>query len=218
MRNLSSLDDGKRATRGFGVFALVIWLLAGTAMFLPFASDTSPWGAVTFRVPGNQGNWWHFLVGLPFFLAIPMIWMRVRALQSKPVSSRAGIRVIWCAAGICVVGTMLVETPFLLHLAGTSEWQRLVVLSLGVGIVIASGALLFVCYHNLSPTRVCLIAINTAYLGNAALCLIVYSPGFGHLRSNPGWLVTMGVVCFVVPEQIWIFIQSLKRSKNVQLS
>jgi hypothetical protein len=201
-----------------GPFALIVWLLAVASMFLPFASDTSPWDAVTFRVPGNQGNWWHFLVGLPFFLAIPMIWLRLRALQSKPVSSPAARRWIWAVSGLCVVGTMLVELPFLLHLAGTSEWQRLVVLSLGFGTVIASGAFLFVYYHGLSPTRVCLVALNTAYLGNAALCLIVYSPGIGHLLSNPGWLVTMGVVCFVVPEQIWIFFRSLRGNENIQLS
>jgi hypothetical protein len=187
---------------------LLVWLFAGAAMFLPFASDTSPWDAVTFRVPGNQGNWWHFLVGLPFFLAVPMIWLRLRALQSKPVSNPAGLRWIRYASGLCVVGTILVELPFLFHLAGTSEWQRLVVLSLGLGTVIASATLLVVCFRGLSPTRVSLVAVNTAYLGNAALCLIVYSPGIGHLAANPGWPVTLGVVCFVVPEQVWIFVRS----------
>jgi len=132
--------------------ALLVWLFAVAAIFLPFASDTSPWDAVTFRVPGNQGNWWHFLVGLPFFLALPMIWLRLLALRSKPFSS----------------------------LAGTSEWQRLVVLGLGLGSMIASGA----------------------------LCLIVYSPGIGHLGADPGWLVTMAVLCCVVPEQLWIFARS----------
>jgi len=68
MNQLVNLDNGKRAPLGSGAFALAVWLLAGTAMFLPFASDTSPWDAVTFRVPGNQGNWWHFLVGLPFLI------------------------------------------------------------------------------------------------------------------------------------------------------
>ena len=192
----------------YRVVALLVWLFAAAAMFLPFASDTSPWDAVTFRVPGNQGNWWHFLVGLPFFLAIPMIWLRLRALASKPVSEPAAIRWICYVSGLCVVGTVLVELPFLLHLAGTSEWQRLVVLSLGLGTVIASAILLFVCYRGLSATQVNLVALNTAYLGNAALCLIVYSPGLGHLGPNPGWPVTMGVVCFVLLEQIWIFIRS----------
>jgi hypothetical protein len=205
------LLEGRRAPLWLRALALLMWLLAAAAIFLPFASDTSPWDAVTFRVPGNQGNWWHFLVGLPFFLAIPMIWLRVRALQQgEPVGRFAGTRWIWCASGLCVIGTMLVELPFLLHLAGTSEWQRLIVLSLGFSTVLGSGALLFGCYRGLSPTRVCLVALNTAYLGNAALCLIVYSPGIGHLAANPGWPVTLGVVCFVVPEQLWIFVRLVK--------
>jgi hypothetical protein len=207
-----SLPDGQPIPFWFGAVALLVWLFAGAAMFLPFASDTSPWDAVTFRVPGDQGNWWHFLVGLPFFLAVPMIWLRVRALQAKPVLSFVGGRWIWAFSGLCVVGTLLVELPFLLHLAGTSEWQRLVVLSAGLGTVIASGALLFVCYRGLCPTSACLAALNTAYLGNAALCLIVYSPGFRHIRANPGWPVTLGVVCLVIPEQIWIFIRSRRQA------
>jgi len=32
--------------------ALLIWLLAGAVAFLPFAFDTSPWDALTLRVPG----------------------------------------------------------------------------------------------------------------------------------------------------------------------
>jgi hypothetical protein len=204
----SSLPEGQRTPFWFGALALLVWLFAGAATFLPFASDTSPWDAVTFRVPENQGNWWHFLVGLPFFLALPMIWLRVRTLQSKPVLSVAGRRWIWGASGVCVVGTLLVELPFLLHLAGTSEWQPLIVLSVGLGTVIASGAFLFICYRGLSATSVCLVALNTAYLGDAALCLIVYSPGIGHIPSNPGWPVTLGVVCFVVAEQIWMFVRS----------
>jgi hypothetical protein len=188
--------------------ALLVWLFAVAAIFLPFASDTSPWDAVTFRVPGNQGNWWHFLVGLPFFLALPMIWLRLQALRSQPISRPADGRWIWYASGVCVLGTLLVELPFLRHLAGTSEWQRLLVLGLGLGSMMASGALLFLCHGGLSPSRVCLVAVNTAYLGNAALCLIVYSPGIGQLGANPGWPVTMGVLCFVVPEQLWIFARS----------
>lgn len=195
--------------------ALIVWLFAVAAIFLPFASDTSPWDALTFRVPGNQGNWWHFLIGLPFFLALPMIWLRFQALRSQPVSSLAGRGWICYASGVCVLGTLLVELPFLLHLAGTSEWQRLVVLGLGVGSMLASGALLFLCYRGLSPARACLVAVNTAYLGNAALCLIVYSPGIGHLAANPGWPVTLAVLCFVVPEQLWIFVRSRVRLRGI---
>src|ERR1700677_4236149 len=123
--------------------ALVIWLLAGGVAFIPFAFDTSPWDAVTLRVPGNQGNWWHFLAGGPFFLAYPMIWLKLRALFSNRLSTAMERRAIWIVAGLSALGTILVEVPFLLHLAGTSEWQRLAVLGLGFGILIVSAFLLY---------------------------------------------------------------------------
>ncbi|HEX4576343.1 MAG TPA: hypothetical protein VH117_03250, partial [Edaphobacter sp.] len=123
-----------RVPASLNAIALLVSLLAGIVVFLPFALDTSPLNAVLLRVPGNQGNWWHALVGAPFFLAFPMIWLRLRAFSSMPLSTPAGRRIIWIAVGLSICGTILVETPFLLHLAGTSEWQRLAVLSLGLGI------------------------------------------------------------------------------------
>jgi len=78
----------------FDAIALLIWLLAGVVVFLPFAFDTSAWDAVTLRVQGNQGNWWHFLAGAPFFLAFPMIWLRLRSLFSSQLSTAIGRRLI----------------------------------------------------------------------------------------------------------------------------
>jgi hypothetical protein len=138
---------------------LLTWLLAGVVAFLPFALDTSPWDAVTLRVPGNQGNWWHVLVGAPFFLAYPMIWLRLRSLFSAHPSTAIGRRLIWSAVALSIGGTTLVQVPFLLHLAGTSEWQRLSVLSLGFGIVVASALILLLRRHYLSSTQACLVAL-----------------------------------------------------------
>src|SRR5277367_6391699 len=87
--------------------ALLIWLLAGVVAFIPFAFDTSPWDAVTLRVPGNQGNWWHFLAGAPFFLAYPMIWLRVRPLFSTQPSTAMERRLNWSAVGLSIGGTTL---------------------------------------------------------------------------------------------------------------
>ena len=44
------------------------------------------------------------------------------------------------------------------------------------------------------PTQACLVGLNTAYLANAALCLVVYSGAGGSIRSRSGWLVAMVVV------------------------
>ncbi len=189
---------------------LFVWLVAGAVAFLPFAFDTSPWDAVILRVPGNQGNWWHFLAGAPFFLAYPMIWLRLRSLFSTRLSTSIGRRLIWTAVGLSIVGTTLVQLPFLLHLAGTSDWQRLWVLSLGFGTVIASGTILLLCRHNISPTRACVAGLDTAYLANASLCLVVYSGATGNIWSRSGWLVSTVIVWPIVFELIWLFVQTFR--------
>jgi hypothetical protein len=188
----------------FNVIALLVSLLAGVVAFLPFAVNTSPWNAVMLAVPGNQGNWWHALIGLPFFLAFPMIWLCLRSLFSMPLST-AVQRLIWVAVGLSICGTILVELPFLLHRAGTSESQRLLVIGTGFGTIIASAVLLFRRRHNISPDRACFVGLNTAYLANAALCLIVYGAMAGTIRSRLGWLVTIVIVWPMVLELLWIF-------------
>jgi hypothetical protein len=203
-----------RGPTWFNAITLLIWLLAGAVAFLPFAFDTSPWDAVTLRVPGNQGNWWHVLVGAPFFLAYPMIWLRLRSLFSPQLSTAMGRRLIWSAVGLSIVATILVQVPFLLHLAGTSEWQRLSVLSLGFGIVIASAILLFLRRDHLFPTRACLVGLNTAYLANLALCLVVYSGATGSTWSKSGWLVSRVIVWAIIFEVGWLFIQTFRTQET----
>lgn len=212
------MDDHSRAAWSkerlgppwINALALVIWLLAGVVAFLPFAFDTSPWDAVTLRVPGNQGNWWHVLVGVPFFLAYPMVWLRLRSLFSTQISTAIGRRLIWIAVGFSIFGTTLVEVPFLLHLAGTSDWQRLSVLILGFGIIAASAITLFLRRHHIPPTCACLVGIETAYLANAALCLVVYSGATGTIWSRSGWLVSAVIIGPIVLELIWLFIMPLR--------
>lgn len=191
--------------------ALLIWLVAAVVAFLPFALDTSPWDAVTLRVPGNQGNWWHVLVGAPFFLAYPMIWIKLRALRSRQRLTSTGQRWIWAFVGLSIAGTILVETPFLLHLAGTSDWQRLAVLSLGFGIMIVSAALLVLRRRQMASTRACIAGIDTAYLANAALCLVVYSGAPGSPWSRSGWFVTAVIVWPIALELVWQFFISYRR-------
>jgi hypothetical protein len=189
---------------------LLPWLAAGAVACMPFAFDTSPWDAVTLRVPGNQGNWWHFLVGVPFFLAYPMIWLRLRALFSSQSLTVSGRRLIWSLVGFSVVGTTLVELPFLLHLAGTRGWPRLSILSVGFGVLVASAVIQFVGRRRISPTQACLAGLDTAYLANAALCLVVYSDATGSAWSRSGWLVTMVIFWPIGFELIWIYIQAFR--------
>lgn len=196
----------KQSPGWVNTLSLLVWLTAAVAAFLPFAFDTSPWNAVTLHVPGNQGNWWHALVGAPFFLAYPAIWLRLRSLFSTRLSTSIERRVIWIAAGLSTAGTVLVEAPFLLHLAGTSAWQRFSVLSLGFGILVASAILLFLSRHRISPTRMCLAALNAAYLANAALCLVVYSQATGSLWSRSGWFVSVALFWPTLVELAWLLL------------
>ena len=205
--------DGQDPTWAKAI-ALLIWLLAGVLAFLPFALDTSPWDAVRLRVPGNQGNWWHVLVGAPFFLAYPMIWLRLRSLFSTQPSTAIGRRFIWSTVALSIGATSSVQLPFLLHLAGTSEWQRLSVLSLGYGIVVVSALILLLRRRHLSSTQACLVGLDTAYLANAALCLVVYSGAPGNLRSKSGWLISMVIVWPIVFELIWVFGQTFQTQKS----
>jgi len=82
----------ERAPARYSVVGLLISVTAGATVFLPLALYTSPLDAVRFRVPGNQGNWWHFLIGAPFFLAFPMVWLRLRSLFTRRLSTPAGRR------------------------------------------------------------------------------------------------------------------------------
>jgi hypothetical protein len=139
-----------------------------------------------------------------------MIWLRLRALFSTQLSTAMGRRLLWITAGLSVAGTILVETPFLLHLAGTSEWQRLSVLSLGFGIVIASAIILLFRRRHIAPTRACLLALDTAYLANGALCLVVYAGEPGTLWSKSGWFVTIVIIWPIVLELLWFFRQAFQ--------
>ena len=200
----------------FNAVALLIWVTAGVVAFLPIALYTSPWDAVRFRVPGNEGNWWHFLIGASYFLAFPMIWLRLRSLFSSRLSTPAGRRVIWILVALLICGTISVTLPFLLRLGNLarmkeSRWLSIVCPTLGI--IIVSGVLLFFRRRELLPTRACLVGLNTAYLANAAFCVTVYAPMPGTVRSKLGWMVTAVIVWPMLLELVWIFIQSFRRPR-----
>src|ERR1700729_1499815 len=108
--------EEERDPTWFNAVALLISVVAGVTAFLPIALYTSPWDAVRLKVPGDQGNWWHLLVGAPYFLAFPMIWLRLRALFAREHSTPLGRRLIWIAVVLSTGGTILVTVPFLLRL------------------------------------------------------------------------------------------------------
>ena len=103
------------------------------------------------------------------------------------------------------------ETPFLLHLAGTSDWQRFAVLGLGFGVMIASGVLLFLRRRRMASTLACIAGLNTAYLANMALILVVYAGATGSFSTRSGWFVAMVIVWPMALELVWIFARTFRQ-------
>ena len=132
--------------------------------------------------------------------------------MERPLSALVR-RVLLGIAMLSIAGTMAVETPFLLHLAGTSDWQRFVVLGLGFGVMIASGVLLLVRRRRIAPTRACVLGLTTAYLANMSLILVVYAGSPGTIGSRLGWFVAMAVVWPMAFEVVWLFTESFKTPK-----
>ncbi|MDB5133240.1 MAG: hypothetical protein JWR02_2989 [Mucilaginibacter sp.] len=192
---------------------LLVWIAAATGIMLPFALGTSPLDALLLKVPNNEGNWWHALVGLPFFLSLPMIWLHLHVLNSSQWLTLPVKCVLWIVIIVSALGTLLVETPFLLHRAGTSELQRLEVIFLGIGIILTAGVFLFVNRKDLHTTRAIFIGIATTYLANAFLCLIVYGETKFQDQSRSGWYLTLVVALPIMIEWIWLLFRKSDAQK-----
>ena len=206
-----------RGSAWANTLALLLWLAAGVVPLLPFAYGTSPLDAILLRVPGNQGNWWHFLAAAPFFLAYPLIWLRLRALLFAKPSTAPGRRALWLLAGLSILGTLLVEMPFILHLAGTKGWPTLSMLTTGLGIIAASAAIVAARRRQMLPTRACAAALITAYLADACLCLVVYASAPGNLSSRSGWVLTMVLVWPMALELLLLYAGAF-RAQPVQIA
>jgi hypothetical protein len=200
---MRSLDDHQLPI-WLNSVALAIWLAAAVGAFLPFAVGTSPFDAVMRQVPNDEGNWWHILIGAPFFLAFPMIWLRLRAFISRAALPLGGRRALWIVSGLLMFGTLLVEAPFLAHRAGTSEPQRLAVIAAGLGIPLISISRLVACRRTIGATRAHIAVLTAAYLANASLCLIVYGEAKFGTSSRSGWYLTMAIVWPMALELVWV--------------
>ncbi len=196
----------------FRSLTIVIWLAACVIPFLPFAVSTSPLDAVLLHVPGNQGNWWHFLAGLPFFLSFPLLWLSIQTLLGSKIEG--GIRLLTGFAALSALGTTLVEVPFLLHLAGTSAWQSFTVLSLGFGILLVSAAVIIFRRRSILVQDLCISTLLAAYLANASLCLVVYASAPGAASTRSGWFVTVVLVWPMALELLFLLARNIRPRHN----
>jgi hypothetical protein len=202
-------SDERRAPGLIAWAEVIVWVTAALVCLVPFAANTSALNAVMLNVPGEQGNWWHLLIGFPFFLSFAVIWLRIRALSAK-TPLQAEIRILWVAIVLSMLGTMSVEVPFLMLRAGTSPGQRAEVIGLGLGTIILSGILLFLRRTMLSSLEKCLAGLQTAYLANALLCVVVYSSA-KEAPPQLGWYITSVLVWPIALEIAWRYVRSYSR-------
>ncbi len=199
--------DGPALPAWYNFSMSMIWIAAGIGIFLPFALGISPLDALLLRIP-NESNWWHVLVGFPFFLCLPMIWVRVHLLNSAINLNGNLLKTFWTLIYISAVGTVLVEFPFLIHKAGTSEFQRLEVIFLGLGVLLSCFLYLLKKRKTIHPTLSLIIAITCAYLANAFLCLIVYGEKKFQNQPRSGWYLTLEIAIALIADLIWLFIKN----------
>jgi len=69
----------------------------------------------------------------------------------------------------------------------------------------------------MTADRICAVWLITAYLANAALCLVVYSNAAGSVTSRAGWLVTVCIVWLMGLELLRIYVDSLKQGDQYSL-
>jgi len=160
---MTNFSEQPLAARFLDILSLLAALVAGAVVFLPFAFDTSPLDAVMLRVPGDQGNWWHALIGVPFFLAFPLVWLCARTLFAGRALTSGELRFVWTCSALSGAGTVAVEVPFLLHLAGTSEWQRFIVVGAGLGILATSATLLILGRRRIPAVRAGFASLAAAF-------------------------------------------------------
>ena len=205
--------EPKQDHKLFNTASLLIAAIAGVAAFLPFSANTSAWNAVTLRVPGDQGNWWHLIAGAPFFLAFPMVWLAVRAILSL-APSIGEQRAFWSMAAISVSGTLLVEMPVILRMGNLAQMgfrRQLTLVAPGLCILILCAAILVFRYKMISPTRTILLALSAAYLTNATFCLEMYAP----YSPQSGWYVTMAIVWLIALQIFWILFESHRATPHL---
>jgi hypothetical protein len=168
------------------------------AIFLPFTWEVSPMMAV------REELLW--MLAIPFFLPIAVAAASIRWIASgslsKPEAAMAYVA-SGSAAGITLafIGRFLVEED-----AGPVRNADWLALSAAIVILTLGTCLLITIWRTLKrPDFRPLMALQVAYLGNAAFCLIEFF-------DSPGWqagaYVTLGTVIAYLLQIILVYPQS----------
>lgn len=150
-------------------YFLILGIPSIVLLFLPYTSNVSPWTAISSSDLWSWGPYW--LLGLPFFLSIPILIAQTRMLLRKPFpkGERATYRLLAYAA--LTAGAALLGRGFWTGgystdgLLGGLEWGIPCAAALWIMILSA---------RKLNPEEAATTALRAAWLPNAILCAIAF--------------------------------------------
>lgn len=134
-----------------------------SAIFLPFTWGVSPMGAVCW---GFDGIW---KLGVPFFLAILILGASLHWIISGTLSKlEKWIAYIISISVACLTLSLFITSPP----SDFNEWLMLLatIITLAIGVFLVIISFKIEKLKQFSP----IMAMQTAYLGNCVLCLLVY--------------------------------------------
>jgi hypothetical protein len=151
-------------------YFLILGIPSIVLLFLPYTSNVSPWQAV------SSSDGWHWdnpiaLLGVPFFLSIPILVAQTRMLLRKtfPKGERVTYRLLAYAA--LTAGAALLGSGF-----WTEGYSRdLVHMGFEWGIPCAAALwVMILSAKKLNPEEAATTALQAAWLPNAILCAITF--------------------------------------------
>lgn len=173
-----------------GKYLIILWIPSIVLLFLPYTSGVSPWEAVV------SSDGWHYspyaLLGMPFFLSIPVFIAQLRLLIKKPFS-RAERAAYWLLS----YAVLAAEIAY----PGLGAWREgfsREVLKFGLmWSVPFAGALCIVVFsaRKLNHEEAATTALQAAWIPNAIVC------GFFFWQKdffNTGWEIGAYLAAFTV--------------------
>lgn len=180
--------------KAIAILAAILTLPALVVPFVPFVFGTSPLDTAIEKVSSGS-SWWagriFLLLGAPFFLGLPLVVTQIARLVSLSASRMwriigFALAAISAALSLTFVGTGAVE---MLQHDGPFRWQERIVVLLAPAILVSGGAWLWRARHATGAMTQIFVALTTAYLANASLCL------FGFIDDGDlGWRLAL-VAC-----------------------
>ena len=153
-----------------------LWLVGVATIVLPFTSGYSPLKVVLESFSAS-GIWPFLFLGGPFFLAMLVFYVSLRAIVGGRIS-RAESACAWIAAGGAACGTLFFLVMLLTD-RSPFDWRELAtVAATSVVTIVAVGTIVWAARRPGERSRRAVMAMQWAYVSNATFCLLAFWPAW----------------------------------------